>query len=347
MDDLHTEVSNKSVKELGEWDYGDHNHFSDILDIVEALPSGIDVVFNRTEHWRTDPELFDSLEEKVEAAGGEFNRHGSHVAFEHTGNRAAVINSVEVSVEREDYHFIVGGLPLDDSSTYYNLSVEELLELAEKAHWCSAAHAFAPNFKIPDRILMEFYRKSADRDVRRGIGYMTGYTPLLNRLTHGRYKKLHNLIYSFFELRNPLREIFSPNKERKYSIFDYSRHFNVPLIPEMDMHTLIPERLEGCGVLKSDAMESLREGKIPVTQIMDAKVLSFSGIEKEGGSWLEFFQNFPGVLPLYSTGIFSWLLPYVREDFRALREESLKSLNSLSEKEIKENCYSPIEAYSS
>ncbi len=341
---LHTHESNKRMKEIkGIWNYGDYNHAVDLIKFVESIPKDIDLVFNITEHWGSSVETFESLEDRVVEKGGEFELFESHASFELDGRKVSVINSVECSVEKYNVHFLLCGVPVEDERTFYNISFDEFMDEAEKVEWAMPAHPFTPHYKIPDTVLRRFYREANDRNIDSAVGFSSGYTGFFNRVSHGKYRRLHELINGVVELRgSDVLNSINPKYKDFENVASISWEFEVPVISEMDIHCAIPEKLEGAGVLGREAIKKLFEGEINTDEILKPRVLSWEDTG-EGTSWREFFQTFPGVLPLYKTGIYRKFLPYEKEEFDNLFESFCKSLENINPEEIRENTRDPIE----
>lgn len=58
------------------------SHATDYLAIVKALPKTFDVVFVKTDHWKTDPAYFDRLQTEIARLGGSCERFETHLWFE-------------------------------------------------------------------------------------------------------------------------------------------------------------------------------------------------------------------------------------------------------------------------
>jgi len=335
---FHTHDSNRYMADVEDiWNYGNYNHAVDIVDFVQELPEEVDVVLNKTEHWKCSGKAFDDLELEVEEAGGSFERFERHVCFEISGRRVAVINSVEASVERSNKHFLICGLSIDDERKFVDIDFEELMKYAEQSSWTMPAHPFAPKYKLSDSMIRRFYEQADERGIETAIGYTTGYTPLFNRMTHGNLGRLHDFANGILELN--MEELFgslNPFKNDFETVKGISEEFGVPIISEMDIHSAVPEMLNGIGIMDSEAMDELFSGRIPVDRIFDSDVVIFEDA-KNGLSWFDFFRSFPGILPLYNTKIYKPFLPYEKEEFVEIREESMSSVKDVSAEDFIEN----------
>ncbi len=312
----HTPISNMT---------GDGgNHHVNYLELMEYLPEGVDAVVTRTEHDHLDPGLYEELKEEIEREGGTYREHDRHVYLEKDDSRAAIINGVEATVEEGGIHFTLCGLPLDYDEEFDTIDEDELYERAKDAAWTAPAHPFAPTFNVPDEMLERFFEASEEYDFQAGIGYATGYPPFINIVTQGRVRTLYG----------------------KQSVRDYAERYDVPLVPELDWHTVLPEGLEGVGVVRpDDVMERLAEGEIPTEDMLDTEVVTHSDVNREGLSFVEFFQSFPRVLPFKGSGIYNGAIPHTDDDFREKFEESLEHLGDVSPERLDESTYRPEDSF--
>jgi len=263
----HTADSNRFEREVRNLEIS--SHATDYVEVARRLPNGVNAVFVKTDHWKTDPEFFERLGSRFD---GEIESFGSHVFFEVDGSKVAVINGVEIAVGVENNHYVVAGLPLDDEETYHVLSMDEAVELGKRAGWMAPAHVGMPFGRIPEGTLDEFFGRADKKDIKVALGYTTGYFPFYNRLSRN---------------ETPFRT----------SVTEYAEENGVPLLPELDSHAFLPERLTGCGVLEQEVIRKLDEGEMPVAEILSADLLSVDGV-LQGISAVQFGRNYAAFLPL-------------------------------------------------
>jgi hypothetical protein len=332
LNHTHTPYSNDITGRHN--DQRDLNHHTDYIEITEQLPEDIDIVYNRTEHIETETDLYDDIQEEVEEKGGEYRQFDRHAWFEIDGTEAAIINSVEASVEDSNNHYTINGLPIEDDE-YSEISEEELYQAARDAAWTAPAHPFVPEFQLPDGQLDRFYEAAEEKDFTAAINYSTGYSPLVNRLAQGRTDPLIGAVET-------VRGLFGgeTDEAEDQDVQTYADEHDIPIVPEYDTHAAIPERLDGAGVL-GDVMEDLREGELPVEELLDADVLSYDGPGSEGLSWKRFIRSFPGSAPfsrlLENTG----LVPVTEDGFQTVAGRSYDGLADLDPTEINESSYDP------
>lgn len=321
---FHTHESNKFMAEVeGIWNYGNYNHSMEILGFLDFLPDDLDVVFNLTEHWKHSPEFFEKLEEEVVSLGGSFHTFDCHVCFELDGRNIVVINSVEASVNRSNKHFILSGLPIKEEEFFVDISFEELLDAAEDVAWTMPAHPFAPRYKISDSMLRDFFESAEKRGFETALGYTSGYTGLFNRMTHGYLRRIHDFVNGIIELNSEeFFGSFNPFKRDFESIRSLSDTYDVPVISEMDLHCAVPRKLDGAGLISSEAVGSFFDGEIPVREILESKIIDFDDVK--GLTWKEFLNTFPGILPFYGHGLYKKFLPYEKKDFEEYRDRKLE-----------------------
>jgi hypothetical protein len=243
----HTPASNRFERAVRGLDID--SHATDYLRLARALPGGTDAVFVRTDHWRTDPAFFERLGDRMAAVGTGVDTFERHVVFEVDGTRAAVINGVEGSVIDDRYHITVCGLPLDDAATYRSLDGTELAAVCERAAWVAPAHVGLPGHRYPERLLASVFDIVSDSPARAVLGYPTGYPAAVNRIS-----------------RNAV-----PGRS---SVRALAARFDVPLLPELDLHATVPPRYAGCGVLPSSAVDDLADGHLPTPDILAADLLA-------------------------------------------------------------------------
>ncbi len=331
LNHTHTSYSNDITERHK--DERDLNHHTDYIEITERLPEDINIVYNRTEHIETETDLYDEIKDEIEERGGEYRQFERHAWFELEGTEAAIINSVEASVEESKNHYTINGLPIEDNE-YSDINEKELYEAAKDAAWTAPAHPFVPEFQLPDNQLRRFYETAEEEGFTTAINYSTGYSPLVNHLAQGKTDPVIGVVET-------VRGFLGGDQDTTdEDIHSYARDHDVPIVPEYDSHAAFPQKLDGAGVLE-DAMDDLREGDLPVEEILDADVLSYGGPGREGLSWKRFILSFPGTAPcsglLRNTG----LVPVTEDGFQTIMEQSYASLTDIDPDEIHSNTYDP------
>ncbi|MDY6770386.1 MAG: hypothetical protein SV186_00340 [Candidatus Nanohaloarchaea archaeon] len=331
LNHTHTATSNDFTEQYGSRDV---NHHTDYIAITEQLPDDISIVYNRTEHDRTGTDLYDDIRAEVEARGGEYEQFERHAWFRLDGTEAAVINSVEASVEDEDWHYTINGLPIEDQD-YHDLSEDGLYDAAQDAAWTAPAHPFIPEFQPPEDQLDRFFQQAQEDGFQAAINYSTGYSPLVNRLARGETSGLLTAVETVRGL------LGGSDDTTDRDVHHYADQYDIPLVPELDSHAALPDRLEGSGVIDTDVMDDLRDGDIPGDDLLGSDVLSYSEPGDEGLSWPQFLTSFPDTAPLYDTGLLP--LPDTEDEFSDAMERSLAGLDDIEPGELLENAYTPGE----
>jgi len=265
----HTADSNRFEREVR--DLNINAHATDYVEIMRRLPDGVDGIFTKTDHWKTNPEYFFQLEKRLQRNDIDFERFDTHLVFRIDGSTGVIINGVEASFESEKEHFTIIGLPISDNNLYYNLTLKELVEAGTKADWLSFAHMGMPFHRISEETLRDVIYKAEQKDVDVAIGYATGYSPLYNRITRNE-----------IPFRTPVRE--------------YAREYNLPVVPELDLHCVVPPGFTGCGVTDSEATRVLTEGKLPTQKLLAADLFIPSQY-REGISVVELLRTYAVFLP--------------------------------------------------
>ncbi len=334
---IHTEESDKRMSEKeGIWNYGEFNHSSDLLKIIEKLPENIDIVFNLTEHWGSNNKKYKKMEKRIVEKGGSFDYHDRHVTLELEGKRAAIINSVELSVEHTNSHFLICGLPLDNDRNFFQLSFEEFIKEAEKAEFAAPAHPFTPHYKVPDRMLNRFYEETVTKGIPTFIGFSSGYTKFFNRVSHGKYRRVHDFFNGVAKLRfKEFLNSLNPWKKPE-NLISISKKYDVPIVSEMDVHSILPQKLNGAGLIEKETIDELFEGNINTEKILNNEILLWDDV-REGLSWKQFFETFPGLLFFYQHGFYRPFLPYTEDEFKEKFYESCKSLENISSEGLVKN----------
>lgn len=265
----HTADSNRFEREVR----GVHidSHATDYIEIVRRLPAGQHAIFVKTDHWKTDSAYFNRLESNLEALGAELRHFDTHVYFDVDGSHAAIINGVEAAVNRQEYHITICGVPLDECKTYGTLDFEALREVAVEAGWIAPAHIGMPFHRYPPELIESICELARQPDIEVALGYTTGYFPLYNKLSRNEVP-----------LRVPVRK--------------HAERYEIPLLPELDLHAVIPEGFSGCGIVDTSAMDSLEDGELPVDALLSADLFRPGGC-RNGVSSRQFFQNYSAFVP--------------------------------------------------
>lgn len=265
----HTPDSNRFEREVRNLNI--NSHVTDYVEIIRQLPNNIDAIFTKTDHWKTDPEYFSRFEQRLQRHDIESKNFDTHVVFRIDGSTGVIINGVEASLESEKTHLTLIGLPISDSNLYYNLTLEELIEAGAKADWLSFAHMGMPFHRISEKTLKDVLYQAEQEDMDVAIGYATGYSPLYNRIT-----------------RNEL--------PFRTSVREYARKYDLPLVPELDLHCVVPSGFTGCGVVGAEALRALTEGKLPTQELLSADLFSPSR-HQAGISVVELIRTYAIFLP--------------------------------------------------
>ena len=246
-------------------------HASDYIRILERLPANVDAVFVKTDHWRTDPTYFDQLEERLSERGQPMERFRSHVRFKIGGSSGTVINGVEGSVRSEQKHVVIAGLPLSDKGEYYNLGMEELIEAGDRGHWIAPAHIGMPLHRFERELLTEIFEQAKRRDVDVALGYPTGYFPLYNSICRN---------------EGPFRT----------SVEDIANKHDIALLPELDLHGVVPEAFFGCGVLEERVSERLGNGSFPTGDLLKPELFRPNDC-RLGITVRQYLRNYTAFIP--------------------------------------------------
>lgn len=266
----HTPDSNKFERDVR--DLTIDSHAADYIEMTRVLPRGINAIFIKTDHWKTDPEYFERLENKLGGHDCDITRFETHVSFEIEGSTGVVINGVEASMKSEKKHVTIVGLPLSDNELYYNLDIDEIVEAGNRAAWIAPAHVGMPFHQIPEEELQELFHCAEAENFDVALGYTTGYFSLYNRIARNEI---------------PFRT----------SVCEYANQNNISLIPELDIHGVVPAGYAGCGVVNGIAVEKLLEGVLSTSEILAAD-LFIPNSYRMGISMTEFLRNYAVFLPL-------------------------------------------------
>ena len=358
VQDGETDIYNH--REFADGSYGEEgvpqiglNHVTDYVEIRKNVPKEINLIMNDTPHFHREEELYDEIYRKVKEEDGEFRKFDKHIYFEIDGKEAVVINSSEVGVTDRGYrnrHFTVTGLEMGYEE-YADMSLDELTDLAKEAEITSVCHPFMPMFQTGKELLYGFLEETRKEDFDAAINYSTGYFPLGNELTRGNYQKYFNFLEDLAgEKIQKLPEIIREQLRVEKSVTELAEEYDLPLLPEIDSHAVIPEKLEGFGVLEEPAMKDFREGRFPADKLKRSKIIKYGF--REGTSVGEFFQSFGEAIPGWDftegpmQGIRRKVMPkilnYPKKDFEDSFERSLESLGDMDIDEVVENIYDPL-----
>jgi len=271
----HTSSSNQFEQDIRELNID--SHATDYIALTKRLPEGKDAIFVKTEHWKTDPNYFDRLASRLESEGSSLSRHEAHVYFELDGSRVAIINGVEAAVDKQRNHITICGVPLDWNKTYTTLNLKELNELARRVAWIAPAHIGMPFHHYSPTLMESVCELSTSPDINVALGYTTGYFPLYNKLA-----------------RNEL--------PTRVDVHEYADQYGISLLPELDLHTVVPEGFSGCGVNYGSVINDLQEGCIPVNEILDTDLFEPSSCRKGISVW-QFIHNYAPFVPFFDGAV--------------------------------------------
>ncbi len=324
------------------------NHFVDYFEIRKKVPESINLVMNDTTHEVNEDRSYDELYRKVKEEGGEFRKFDKHIYFEIDDKEAVVINSAEVGVGNhghDESHFTVTGLEMGYEE-YDTFTMDELSDFAKEAEITSVAHQYLPLFHTGKEVLYEFLEETKKKDFRAGINYSTGYFKLGNKLARGEIQKYNPLNGFFDRFSDKLPDFLVEQLRVEKDIVELAEEYDLPLIPEIDAHSIIPEKFQGAGVLKESVMEDFKEGKFPADELLETDVLDYGNKEI---SVFEFIRMYSDVFPgwNYEKGnkkgikekILSPVFNYYPQEHKEDFEKSIKSLEEMDVEEIKENSY--------
>jgi hypothetical protein len=266
----HTPDSNRFEREVRGLPIDSHT--TDYVELASRLPDGQDAVFVKTDHWKTSPKYFDRLASRLDSRDSELTRHDAHVYFELTGSRVAIINGVEAAVARQRNHVTICGVPLETRETYTTLDLQGLEDVAADAAWIAPAHVGMPFHHISPSLMEAICELAAAPNVEVALGYTTGYFPLYNRIA-----------------RNEI--------PARTSVGAHAEAFDLSLLPELDLHTAVPEGFSGCGVVQNSVIDALRDGHLPVSDILRADLFRPTGCHS-GITVRQFLHNYAVFVPL-------------------------------------------------
>jgi len=294
----HTHTTDSNDAEHAVRGHTNGGHHGDYVSMVGAAPPNLDLIFTRTEHWQADPARFDRLAERVSKRDGTVDRFESHVVFTVAGSRGVVINGIETSLETDNSHVTVCGLPIEDRPPARACSLDELCRLGREAAWVAPAHPRFPKLGFPDTRLRSFLDRADEEPFDVALGYTTGYPALLNALARGKHTT------------RPIRA--------------YAREYDLPLLPELDWHAALPQSPSGFGIVADQAVSALVDGRIPTTQLLAARLLK-TGRRPVGMTWPDFVRTFPEAVPEPLRSILGVASPS-EDRLRAIRDGTIGEL---------------------
>jgi hypothetical protein len=233
----------------------------------------------------------------VRARGGRFERHAAHVCLELDGSRAAVVHGVEASVESDDQHVTICGLPLSDDGVYRGLSPAAVAEAGRDAAWVAPAHPFVPRLGYEQSVLRDLVTAATARDVPVALGYTVGYAPLFNALARGEC-----------------------DPRRDHTVVSLAEELDVPLVPEVDWHVALPPTVARMRPLPDGTVDALERGEIPAADCFWAPAVPPA---RTALTYPEFVRSYPELFPGAHTAVGRRLLPDSEAAFRRLVDASL------------------------
>lgn len=252
----HTEESNRTGN-----DYVISNHFADYPQLIEELPSDIDPVIVRTEHVmkreREDKKSFHqrpkgskdrTFSEEIEERGGQVEYHDTHLTGTLGENSFAAIEGIEVSYKRPDSHMTVCGVDVESEIDGWKIGNEELVDLVENSAWVGIPHWNVMNPTIEEK--QELFEETDRND---------DFEMALN----------HSGGYGFGDL------YINDELSRKSDIEKYADEYDLPVVPEYDWHVALPQKLDHAGVLEKGTIDSLRDGEIPIENILGCDMVNY------------------------------------------------------------------------
>lgn len=252
----HTEESNR-VADFGPEldDFIVKNHYADYAHFIDELPGDVNPVIVRTEHgMKRSSEDSKSFHQEfwtdILDRGGQVETHDTHVTGTLGETEFAVIDGVEATYNERDQHLLLAGLPLEEEIDAYNIGKEEFFEYAGEAAWSGIPHwnIMTPSLEEKEEIIHE-----ADDldDVELALSHSGGYG-LMNKIVND-------------EL---------PGTGRS-EIDQFSSDYDLPILPELDWHVTLPHGLDHTGVLESGTIDWLRDGQMPVKDILEADTVDY------------------------------------------------------------------------
>jgi hypothetical protein len=312
---FHTEKSTEYVREITEEpEWKGINHLGDPMKILKKLDEGQNAVIVLTEHYRTNGEkFFEKLGEDVEEIGGDYELNDRSLMMEHERSKVAIINGVEASYKRRDTHIVIAGLPIEDEEEYYNLDIEELSRVLEDAAYAHPAHPFLGDFGMDMEELDEVCETIKDSPTKLFIPYTYAYPFNIDRNARG-------------------------ETDSEIDVRELAERYGAPLIVEHDHHVHLPSSLGGIGLLNDRAINELEEGRVPVDEIKDMRIIQPTKLD----TFRDLFRagrTFADQLPNYIEWERFWKIltfPYGREDMEELRDKYYAAeLNDLDMEELR------------
>lgn len=252
----HSEESNR-IGEFGPEldDFIVENHYADYAHLIEELPGDVNPVIVRTEHGikrgaKDRKSFHQDFWADILDRGGQIETHGSHITGVLGENEFAVIDGVEPTYEEQDQHLLLAGLPIDEEVDAYNIGRDEFFEYAEDAAWAGIPHW---NMMTPSKEEKADIIHEADDldDVDLALSHNGGYGSL------SRY------------VNDEIPGTGGSDIER------FASDYDLPVLPEIDWHVTLPQGLDHAGLLEKGTVEQLREGHIPVKNLLDAETVDY------------------------------------------------------------------------
>ncbi|MFB6076780.1 MAG: hypothetical protein ABEK12_01465, partial [Candidatus Nanohaloarchaea archaeon] len=311
------------------------NHWADPVDVIEAAPPGVDLLFGPSEHLQTDPWFYQELQERVEADGGTVDIFDTHTYGELEDTRFAFWNGVEASVDGNDAHFGVYGIPPTEAATLYDHdSVPDLYDAVRglDADLVVANHPYLPLFSTPDDVWEEFLEVAPDSDIPSAVEYSTGYSDLANLISRG---------------------VLADE-----TVAETAQDNDLYLVPGLDAHDSLPPRFDGSGLLPASYMDDLSTSGVDAEEMLDdMQVVAHGRVAGQGdGPFplktvrgnLEFLRTYADVLPGWDgDGVLDRVYraidaPYTPADFQERWKASVDALDAPTPAELQDAAYDPL-----
>ncbi len=285
---LHTPYSSRAERDVRGVEV--INHHVAPRDIIDTAPAGVDLLFGPSDHVRSSPDLYDDLDGWLADRDGHLDVFDTHAYGELDDTRFAFWNGIEATVDGNDAHFGVYGIPPREEVTLYDLpDVDALYDEAKAAgaDLVVANHPHLPLFGTPDEHWKGFLDASRSTDIASGVEYSTGYNDIGNLVSRGLFAD------------EPVTETARGN--------------GLYLVPGLDAHDTLPPRYEGVGVLPGHHMDGLASPGVDTDVMLDdMQVAGYTPWTAEGlgtgipplktvRGGLEFLRTYADVLPAWNT----------------------------------------------
>ncbi|MFW6024759.1 MAG: hypothetical protein ACOCRX_00300 [Candidatus Woesearchaeota archaeon] len=326
------------------------NHNLDYVEIRKHVPEEFNLIFNNTSHFCKQEYLSDILYNEIKDEGGKFEKFPKHLYFELDGKKAVVINSSEVGVSDFGYdnrHFTVTGLDCGYEE-YVDMSLDELIDLGKEAEITSPSHPYLPTYTIGKEFLYNFLETSKKEGITSALNYSTGYFPIANKISQGKIQK-HFTFLEFISDLDILPSSIVEHLRIEQDIIELANEYDVPLLPELDGHSVLTKKCDGYGVLKNSAVDDFMRGDFPKDKLFDFEIIRYG--KNEGITLFEFIKNFSDIVPgwNYDEGIAKSLrkrimpeiLNYSKKDYKKSFEKNLHTLDEMNLEEVIRNTYDP------